>query len=167
MTCLIFTGIQTAMAQANRGSITGTVTDSTGAVVAGVEVTATNTGTNVPTKAISNGDGIYVIPNLFPGQYSVEFKRDGFETLRRPAVTLESTEVTRIDAPLQVGSVSSTVTVTTDAPVLELERPSVGTNMKASVINELPLSIYGGGRFVESLPSHYPGLFDLAVLMAR
>ena len=150
MTCLIFIGIQTAMAQANRASITGTVTDSTGAVVAGVEVTATNTGTNVPTKAISNGAGIYVIPNLFPGQYSVEFKRDGFETLRRPVVTLESTEVARIDAPLQVGSVSSTVTVTTDAPVLELERPSVGTNMKASVINELPLSIYGGGRFVES-----------------
>jgi hypothetical protein len=150
MTCLIFIGIQTAMAQANRASITGTVTDSTGAVVAGVEVTATNTGTNVPTKAISNGAGIYVIPNLFPGQYSVEFKRDGFETLRRPVVTLESTEVARIDAPLQVGSVSSTITVTTDAPVLELERPSVGTNMKASVINELPLSIYGGGRFVES-----------------
>jgi hypothetical protein len=153
--CLIVAGMiilsaQGVWAQANRASITGTVTDSTGAVVAGVEVTATNTGTNVPTKTVSNSDGIYVIPNLFPGQYSVEFKKDGFEVLLRSVVNLESTEVARIDARLNVGKVSETMTVTTDAPVLDLERPSVGTNMKASVINDLPLSIYGGGRFVET-----------------
>jgi len=146
---LIQLSTQNAAAQANRASITGTVTDSTGAVVAGAEVTATNTGTNVPTKAVSNGDGIYVIPNLFPGQYSVEFKRDGFETLVRPALTLESTQVARLDAALKIGAVTESITVTTDVPVLELERPSVGTNMKASVVNDLPLSIYGGGRFIE------------------
>src|SRR5208337_4042172 len=126
---LIQLSTQNAAAQANRASITGTVTDSTGAVVAGAEVTATNTGTNVPTKAVSNGDGIYVIPNLFPGQYSVEFKRDGFETLVRPALTLESTQVARLDAALKIGAVTESITVTTDVPVLELERPSVGTNM--------------------------------------
>ncbi|MGA2856321.1 MAG: TonB-dependent receptor [Candidatus Sulfotelmatobacter sp.] len=136
-------------AQSNRATITGTVTDATGAIVPGVDVTATNTGTNVPTKTVSNQDGIYVIPNLFPGQYSVEFKRDGFETLRRPTVTLESTAVARIDAALKVGAVTQTVTVTTDAPVLDLERPSEGTNMNGQVVTDLPLSIYGGGRFVE------------------
>jgi hypothetical protein len=139
---------QSAAGQANRATITGTVTDTTGANVPGVEITATNKGTNVPTKTVSNQDGIYVIPNLFPGTYSVEFKREGFETLLRPSVTLESTEVARIDAALKVGAVSSTVTVTTDAPVLDLERPSIGTNMKGSVVEELPLSI-GGGRLVE------------------
>ena len=92
MTCLIFVGIQTAMAQANRGSITGTVTDSTGAVVAGVEVTATNTGTNVPTKSRLQWRRHLRHPQPLSGQYSVEFKRDGFETLLRPAVTLESTQ---------------------------------------------------------------------------
>ena len=71
---------QNVWAQANRASVTGTVKDSSGAVVSGVEVTATNKGTNEATKTVSNQDGIYVIPNLFPGQYSVEFKRDGFET---------------------------------------------------------------------------------------
>ena len=64
---------QTGWGQVNRATITGTVTDSTGALVADVEVTATNIGTNVPTKTVSNHDGIYVLPNLFPGQYSVEF----------------------------------------------------------------------------------------------
>lgn len=139
-----------AWTQANRATITGTVTDSTGASVPGVEVTATNKGTDVTTKSVSNEDGIYVIPNLFPGPYLVEFKKDGFETLKQPSVTLVSTEVARIDASLKVGAVSQTVTVTTDAPILDLERPTEGTNMQGSVATNLPLSIYNGGRFVEN-----------------
>jgi len=138
-----------AAAQANRASITGTVTDTTGAVVAGAEVTATNVEINAPSKTVSNQDGIYAIPNLAPGKYSVEFRKDGFETLRRPAITLESTQVARIDAALKVGSVGQSVTVTADAPVLEQEDASIGTNMKGNVVTDLPLSIYGGGRFIE------------------
>src|ERR1017187_573640 len=87
---------QHVWAQANRATITGTVTDSTGAVVAGVEVTATNTGTIVPTKTVSNHDGIYVVHNLFPGPYSVQFVRTGFETVLRPSVNLNSTQVAEI-----------------------------------------------------------------------
>lgn len=136
-------------AQSNRASITGTVMDTSGAVVAGAAVTATNVDTGVPTKTVSNQDGIYVVPNLPPGRYSVEFKRDGFKTLQRPAITLESTKVARIDAQLAVGAVSQSMTVTADAPVLDLERPTIGTNMKSSVVNDLPLSIYGGGRSIE------------------
>src|ERR1700730_17564506 len=140
---------QSVWAQANRASITGTVKDSSGAVVSEVEVIATNKGTNEATKTVTNQDGIYVIPNLFPGQYSVEFRRDGFETIVRPAITLESTQVARIDAALKVGAVSSSITVTSDAPVLDLERPSVGTNMNGQVVTDLPLSIYDGGRSIE------------------
>lgn len=140
---------QRAAGQANRGTITGTVTDSTGAIVPGVEVTATNTGTNVPAKTLTNQDGIYVIPNLFPGPYSLEFKRDGFQAVVHTSITLESTQVARIDASLKVSTVLESVTVTTQAPVLDLERPSEGTNMKGNTVNDLPLSIYGGGRFLE------------------
>jgi Carboxypeptidase regulatory-like domain len=141
--------IENAWTQTNRASITGTVTDTSGALVPGVEVTATNTATNVSAKTISNQDGIYVVANLFPGQYSLEFRRDGFETLRRPSITLESTQVARIDAALKVGSVTSSVTVTSEAPILDLEKPSVGTNMNGKVVTDLPLSIYNGGRSVE------------------
>src|SRR5882672_2946629 len=140
----------TLWAQTNRASITGTVTDSAGAVVSGADVTATNLGTNVPTKTLSNQDGVYVIPNLFPGQYSIEFKREGFQTLRRPAIALESTQVAQVNAELRVGSVTDTITVTADAPILDQERPSIGTNMKGSVVTDLPLSIYNGGRFAEN-----------------
>jgi hypothetical protein len=140
---------QAAWAQTNRATITGTVTDSTGAVVADVAITATNTGTNVPTKTVSNHDGIYVVPNLVPGPYSVEFKKDGFETLLRAGITLNSTEVARIDTVLQVGATSASITVTSDAPVLEMDTASMGTNMKGDIVTDLPLSIYEGGRFVE------------------
>lgn len=141
---------QFVVAQANRASITGTVTDTTGANVPGVEVTATNLGTGVPTKTVSNQDGIYVLPNLFPGKYSLDFKRDGFQTLSYSSVTLESTQVARMDASLKVSAVKETVTVTSDAPVLDLEKPSEGTNMNGKVVTDLPLSIYNGGRFVEN-----------------
>jgi hypothetical protein len=139
-----FTGAQT-----NRATITGTVTDTSGAVVNDVDVTATNTATNVPTATVSNHDGIYVLPNLVPGTYSVEFKKNGYEILLRPAVTVNSTEVARIDAALKVGAVTDTVTVTNNAPVLDLETAAMGTNMKGDVVTDLPLSIYSGGRFVE------------------
>jgi hypothetical protein len=149
MVAMLFLIADLAPAQVNRAQITGTITDATGASVPRVEVTVTNKGTNVPTKAVSNDNGIYVIPNLFPGTYSVEFKREGFETVVRPAITVESTQVARIDAQLKIGSVAQSVTVSAEAPILDLERPSEGTNMKSSVVNDLPLSIYGGGRTVE------------------
>jgi len=142
--------VPNAMGQANRASITGTVTDVSGAVIGGVEVTATNIETGVSTKTISNQNGIYVVPNLFPGRYSVEFQHAGFKSVKRPAVTLISTEVARLDTALDVGAVTDSVTVTTDAPVLDLEKPSIGTNMNGKVVTDLPLSIYGSGRTVES-----------------
>ena len=84
-------------AQANRATITGTVTDSSGALVAGVEVTAKNLGTNVLTSTVTNADGIYSIPNLFPGTYSVEFKKTAFKPLAFPSITLESTQVAQMN----------------------------------------------------------------------
>jgi len=65
-----------AWAQTNRATITGTVTDSSGAMLVGVEVTATNKDTGVASKTVSNQDGIYVIPDLFPGMYALSRKMD-------------------------------------------------------------------------------------------
>jgi carboxypeptidase family protein len=145
---LIFVGL--LRAQSNRATITGTVTDSSGAPMAGVDVAVKNLGTNVLTTAATNGDGIYSVPNLFPATYSVEFKKDGFKPIKYPSITLESTQVAQLNASLQVGAVNETMTVTADAPVLDHENAAIGTNMKGDVVTDLPLSIYGGGRFVEN-----------------
>jgi hypothetical protein len=137
-------------AQTNRATITGTVTDSSGAAIVGVQVTAKNLGTNVPALTVTNEDGIYSIPNLFPGAYSLEFKKDGFKPIEFPSITLESTQVAQMNEQLQLGAVSEVVKVTADAPVLDRESASIGTNMKGDVVTDLPMSIYNGGRFVEN-----------------
>lgn len=145
---LVFVGV--LCAQANRATITGTVTDSSGALVAGVEVTAKNLGTNVLASTVTNTDGIYSIPNLFPGTYSLDFKKTGFKPLSYPSITIESTQVAQMNAALQLGAVTEKVTVTTDAPLIDRESAEIGTNMKGDVVTDLPLSIYNGGRFVEN-----------------
>jgi len=144
---LCFAGI--LHAQANRATITGTVTDSSGALMPGVDVSATNVDTGVVSSSVTNKDGIYTIPNLFPGTYSVQFKKEGFRAVDEPAITLESTQVARLDSKLEVGAVTQSITVNAAAPVLDTETAAVGTNMNGATVTDLPLSIYGGGRFVE------------------
>jgi hypothetical protein len=145
---LIFVGM--LRAQTNRATITGTVTDSSGAVIAGVQVTARSVGTNVTTTSVTNADGIYVVPNLPPGTYALTFQRDGFKKIEQPSVTLESTQVAGISVAMQVGEATEKVVVSADAPVLDRESAAIGTNLKGDVATDLPLSIYGGGRFVEN-----------------
>jgi hypothetical protein len=142
--------VSCAAAQANRASITGTVTDPTGGLIVGVEVSARNVGTDVTTVAVTNGDGIYSIPNLPPGTYALTFRKEGFKEVIEPSVTLISTQVAGIDVTLRLGSTTENITVTTEAPVLDTESATVGTNMNGKVVTDLPLSIYGGGRFVEN-----------------
>jgi len=139
-----------ASSQANRASVTGTVTDTSGGVIAGVEVTARNVDTNVETTAFSNDDGIYLVPNLPPGTYAFTFRKTGFKEIVRPSVTLISTQVAGINVTMSVGAVTENITVTTEAPVLDSESVAIGTNMNGKVATDLPLSIYGGGRFIEN-----------------
>lgn len=146
---LIFAGM--LLAQANRSKITGTVTDSTGAIAPGVQVTATNLGTNISDSAVTNDEGIYSIPNLSPGKYSLMFKKDGFKQVDFTSITLESMQVAQMNTALQLGAVNENVTVTADAPVLDHENATIGTNMKGDVVTDLPLSIFArGGRDIES-----------------
>jgi len=145
---LVFAGA--LRGQNNRATVTGTVKDASGAIIAGAEVVAKSSATNTITSTVTNTDGIYTIPNLFPGKYSLEFKKSGFKSVEYPALTLLSTQVAVINAKLDVGTVTENVTVSADVPVLDTETTSIGTNMNGNVVTDLPLSIYGGGRFVEN-----------------
>ena len=144
---LVLAGV--CLSQVNRASITGTVTDRSGAVMAGVKVTARNIGTDEQTTSVSNADGIYLVPNLPPGTYALTFEKDGFKKFEEPSITLESTQVAGINVVMQVGNASEKIVVNTDAPVLDNESATIGTNLNEKTLTDLPLSIYGGGRFVE------------------
>jgi hypothetical protein len=136
-------------AQVDRGTINGTVMDSTGAVLAGVEVTSTNLDNGLKGLATTNANGLYTILNLPVGRYSLKFQKSGFRQLERKGVTISVLQVAAIDAILPVGQVSETVTVTDDAPVIDTETSNIGADIKANVVADLPLNV-SGGRDIEN-----------------
>ena len=142
---LLILGVALFLAVAQMGfaqessAITGKVSDPSGAAVAGAAVTAKDVdrGTVWPTK--TNDEGIYNLPRLPIGRYEVRVEANGFQTALRPAFNLDLNQTARIDIPLTIGSVASTVEVTSGAPLLQTETTQVGTTMEASSIASLPL----------------------------
>lgn len=131
-------------AQVDRGTITGTVTDGSGAVLAGVQVVVTNTATGATYQSATNGLGIYSVVSLPIGSYSVSFSRDGFTTLNRPGLSLIAAQVLKLDAKMQVGSVKETVTVNAEPPLVDTQNSNLGTTLEAHDMTDLPLNVYGG-----------------------
>jgi len=136
-------------AQTDRGTITGRVTDPSGAVVPGVEVTATEVDTRTVSRSTSNELGLYTILNLPIGTYDVGFKAQGFKTFTQEHVSISIGQVVRLDANLALGASTETVSVAADASPLATETANVGTNMKGNDLTILPLSA-AGGRDVSS-----------------
>jgi hypothetical protein len=139
--------------QTGTGEITGTVTDSSGAVVAGAMITLTNPATGLQRTLRSNAEGIFNFPVLRPGIYSLRAEMTGFQAQIRNDVLLQVGQTPRIDFVLAVGNVSEVVEVTGGAPVLETESTSIGTVIENKRIVELPLN----GRNYLQLASLIPG----------
>ena len=133
------------MAQAERGSIRGIVSDATGAVIPETSVTAINEATGIITSSLSTGAGIYSIPQLSPGTYRIEAEKPGFSKLVRAEVYVEVAGVVSLDLTLEVGQMTETVTVTAATPQLKADTSDVVTSMNAKSYIELPLSLEGGG----------------------
>jgi hypothetical protein len=135
--------------QLNRGALTGTVTDSSGAVVPSAVITIRNLETNAVTKVESTTTGNYTVPNLTVGNYEVLVEAKGFKKFVRQPVALRVTEVLRIDATLEVGVITETVQVTGEVPRLNTDTPEVGTSLSNQNIIDLPLS-FSGARSPET-----------------
>ncbi len=129
-------------AQADRGTITGTITDPTGAVIPGVHVTAINPSTGATFTSLSNNDGIYNLLNLPVATYSLHYARPEFNALDRNGVTIQVQQRAQIDVQLVVGSQDQTITVTA-APALQTQT-ELGTNLTSQVVTDLPLTANGG-----------------------
>ena len=97
----------TALGQAVSGAISGYVYDSSDAVIAGATVTITNTGTGVASSRVTDDAGLYIVPNLAPGAYSVAVEAPGFRRFIQENVTLRDDSTVRIDTHLQLGAVRS------------------------------------------------------------
>lgn len=142
-----------AYAQTGAASITGLVTDQSGAATPGVAVTATNQGTNVEYSAISNAAGLYEILSVPIGSYVVKASLSGFKVTTTRPITLEAKQIARVDLRMEVGALEDTVEVTAQAPVLQTETATVGEVISARTMESLPLN----GRNPSQLALLMPG----------
>jgi hypothetical protein len=136
-------------AQQDRGTFTGTVTDQSGAVVPGVKVIITQVQTNLKNETVTNESGQYRVANLQIGEYKIAFEATGFKTAVREGLKLSVTDVLRVDAKLEVGSTSESMTVSAEASLLQTETPEVGTLMGTRQVIDMPLG-FSGGRYAEN-----------------
>lgn len=143
-------------AQVLYGSLTGTVVDSSGAAVAGAQVQAAEVNTGVTAQVKTDADGIYRLSNLLPGTYKVTISASGFATQETSNVALKANEVARVDAALKVASATQSVTVTTEAPLLQTDKGDVHTDLTSQQIEDLPTAGSQGRNF-QSLLRTIPG----------
>ncbi|MEK7408187.1 MAG: TonB-dependent receptor [Acidobacteriota bacterium] len=147
-------------AQSGRGTILGTVTDPTGAVIPQVAVTVTNTETNVKSAATSDELGNYRAPYLIPGPYAVTFEKEGFRLHRRDGIILVLDATVRVDAELAVGAVGQSVEVIANASLLETETSTAGTVVPNVIVVNVPVWQRWVNTFAYLSPSVRPATWQ-------
>ncbi len=146
-----------AIAQTITGSVRGTVTDPSGAVVPGAKVTATNVETGVATSTTSNRTGLYNFQFLSVGHYTITATAKGFSTVSVGPFTLNIDQTAMIDTKLQVGKSTTTVKVAADtAPLLNTENATVNTIVSSNTLKNMPLN----GNNVQFATLFVPGAID-------
>jgi hypothetical protein len=140
LSLLLFAVVPARMlAQIDTGGVTGTVTDSTGAVVPGVKITLTNSATQVAMTTTSTRTGSYTFTAVRPGTYSLTGVAPGFSTFQTSGLEVHIQDIVTLDMSLSAGNVSQHVEVTAAAPLLQAENGEVGQTIVGEEVNDLPL----------------------------
>lgn len=129
----------TSRAQVVTATLTGTVTDSSGAMVPEAVVTATEMATGVSRSTTTSGEGVYTLPFLAPGTYRVEIQKAGFKIFAEANLTLDVSTVGRLNATLTPGSQTETVQVTAESALLQVESAEVAKNFETTSVTQLPI----------------------------
>lgn len=147
-------GVPFAYAQVQTGSITGTVTDASGAVLPGVSITLTGERLiGGPQSQVSDTAGLYRFSRLSPGSYNVKFELQGFRTVERNNVIINAAFVATINGKMEVGSLSETITVTGESPTVDVRSNVQQTVMSQEILEGVPT-----GRDPWSLAKLIPGV---------
>ena len=125
-------------AQSGNGQVSGLVTDSSGAAMAGATVIATNTATNIPYRTVTNRSGVYVLSQMVPGPYTVQASKQGFAAVLRAGIRLQTGDTLALNFQLKPGTKEETVTVTGTLPLLQLDQASSANILDNKMITELP-----------------------------
>lgn len=127
-----------ASAQDNRATLLGVVTDQSGSLVPGASVSATNIETNVRVQTETNDQGNYVIPYLNAGSYRLVVEREGFKSHQRGPIELRVADRVRVDVSIELGSVSESVIVKAESPLLDVASASAGRVIDNREVSQLP-----------------------------
>ncbi len=159
--CVILLALP-AYAQTTNGSIQGTITDPSGAVVAGAAVTVRNMDTGVTSSAKATDAGFYAVPNLPPGRYAVTVESPGLKKYTQQGVTVNTAATVPLDIQMQLGGVTENITVTADASQLQTATSDIGTSLQNSLVQNLPLEVSGTIRnpvqFITLVPGFVGGV---------
>ena len=146
-----------AIAQVATGSIVGTVVDASGQIVPGAQVTVREVNRNTTTALTSDAVGVYTAPFLVPGTYEVSVELQGFKSWVRRGIVLQVNDRLRIDAKLEVGTVTESTTVTAESPLVRTDSSEVGTVIEEMAVKELPLNGRNFATLVYLAPGITPG----------
>ena len=170
LSCLIigFTFVSDAVrlseAQVLYGSIVGTLTDETGAVIPKAVVTVTHTATGLARQATTDTAGYYSIPNLQEGTYELSVSAGGFKPYTQRGISVPINAVTRVDATIQVGALAENITVDAPRAILQTAKADVSVNLDARAIQNVPLSNYRNYQsLINLVPGATPARFQNAV----
>ncbi|MGH9397720.1 MAG: carboxypeptidase regulatory-like domain-containing protein, partial [Terriglobia bacterium] len=139
-------------------TITGTVTDASGAVVPGAAIVIVNQGTGVQRTTISNSDGSFAVPGISVGTYTVKVSKQGFKAFTESGIILHPAQVETVNPSMQVGEVTTQVSVTASAAQVQTATPEVSSEVSQKQIETLPLN----GRNYQSLSALMPGVTNTA-----
>jgi len=143
--------------QIDRGTIEGVVTDRSGAVVPNARVQIIRTETNSALELSTNGEGLYNAPNLPVATYRVVIGKTGFGTVVREPVDVRPRASVRVDVSLNPGTVTESITITADAPVLDTAAINNSVGFKDTLIQEVPLIVVGTKRDITGFLNNMPG----------
>ena len=122
------------------GTLVGTITDSSGAVMAGVKVTVVNSGTAFTSDTLTSATGAYYVPYLAPGTYRLTVEAVGFKRYVNDGITVNSGEVPRIDVKMEVGAQAESVTVSAASPLLQTETSSSSQILPGDELVKMPIN---------------------------
>lgn len=154
-----------ASAQTLYGSITGTITDQSNALVVKATVTAVNTATGLARQTLTDQNGYYALQNLQEGAYDLSITAPGFKPVTQKGVAVRINNVIRTDVSLEVGGVAESITVEASTAALQTSKADVNTNIESQAVSSLPLSGYRNYQTLMNLvPGATPVQFQNAVI---
>jgi hypothetical protein len=148
--CFVILACFAALAQTDRGTITGTIVDASGAVIPGASVSIVNSATQVRVETNSTSTGNYTIPALPAGTYDLTVSKTGFSKFEQKGINIQVAVTTRVDVTLTVGTATQSVDVSADATMLKTESAEQSSTITGQTVNDLPINFAIGAGAIRN-----------------